>query len=242
MSRARAEHYVGTELELFSQAKRWKSYLASKVRPHLGLDVAEVGAGIGGTTALLSPGHRGRWLCLEPDESLLARIRGAISNGELPATCEARAATLAELPAEERFDTVLYIDVLEHISDDRSETACAAAHLRPGGTLVVLAPAHQWLYSPFDKAVGHFRRYTRRSLASAIPPGLELVELVYLDSVGLIASAGNRFVSRSSSPTLSQIRFWDRAMIPLSQWLDPLLRYSLGKSVLGIWRAPAALG
>lgn len=236
MSHAEAEHYVGTELELFSAAKHWKSYLASKIRPHLGAEVAEVGAGIGGTTALLAPGHRGRWLCLEPDQKLLASIQAAIASAELPSVCEARAATLSELSPDELFDAILYIDVLEHIEDDSSEAARAAEHLRPGGRLIVLAPAHQWLFSPFDAAIGHFRRYNRRSLAAAIPNDLQLVELAYLDAVGLVASAGNRFISRSSSPSLAQIKLWDNVMIPLSRLLDPMLLHSIGKSVFGVWR------
>jgi SAM-dependent methyltransferase len=240
MSRTDAEHYVGTELELFAEARHWKSYLASKIRPHMGTDVLEVGAGIGGTTALLSPGHGGRWLCLEPDQQLSQRIRAAIAQGKLPNGCETRTATVADLPEDELFDSVLYIDVLEHIEDDAGELRRVVAHLRPGGTLILLCPAHQWLYSPFDKAIGHYRRYSRASLAAAVPEGLELVELSYLDSVGLAASAGNRFVSRSSSPTPAQIKFWDGIMVPLSMIVDPVLRHTLGKSVLGVWRRPPA--
>jgi ubiquinone/menaquinone biosynthesis C-methylase UbiE len=238
MSPEKAEHYVGTELQLFAHAKRWKSYFASKISPHLGRDVAEVGAGIGGTTALLSPGHRGRWLCLEPDQRLLASVRTAIAAGTLPAVCEALAGTLSQLPAHESFDSILYIDVLEHIEDDQAETREAARRLRSGGKLIVLAPAHQWLYSPFDQAIGHFRRYDRRSLSAAIPSQLRLVELAYLDSVGLLASAGNRFISRQSSPSFGQIRLWDSVMVPLSRLLDPLTRYRAGKSLLGVWQKP----
>ena len=57
-------------------------------------------------------------------------------------------------------------------------------------------------------------------------------------SVGLLASAGNRFISRNSSPTPAQIKLWDRVMVPLSRRFDPLLRYAVGKSVLGVWRKP----
>ena len=238
MSPAKADHYIGTELELFQHAKHWKSYFASRIKPHLGQDVAEVGAGIGGTTALLSPGHRGRWLCLEPDQRLLASVKTAIESGALPAGCEARAATLSELPVSETFDSILYIDVLEHIEDDHAEARQAAQRLRPGGKLIILAPAHQWLYSPFDEAIGHFRRYNRESLAAAVPSELETVELLYLDLVGLLASAGNRFVSRQSAPNRSQITLWDNAMVPLSRLLDPLIGNRAGKSVFGVWSKP----
>ena len=136
------------------------------------------------------------------------------------------------------FDTLLYMDVLEHIEDDRAEVARAAARLVPGGHLIVLSPAHPFLYTPFDKAIGHFRRYTKKSLREAAPAdaGLELVRLSYLDTVGLLASLGNRLVLKSAMPNPRQIALWDRVMVRMSRLVDPVLGYTLGKSVLGVWR------
>ena len=128
------------------------------------------------------------------------------------------------------------MDVLEHIKDDFSEVKTVTQHLSVGGYLVVLAPAHQWLFTPFDRAIGHYRRYNKKSLASLMPKSLDCIKLIYLDSVGLIASLGNRFVLKSKTPTKQQIQLWDKAMVPLSKSIDPLLQYSLGKSVLGIWQ------
>jgi hypothetical protein len=194
----------------------------------------EVGAGIGATTQVLCNERPRRWLCLEPDVQMAEGLRTT----PLPACCEIRAGTLAALQPYETFDAVLYIDVLEHIADDRAELAAAAGHLKAGGRLIVLGPAHPWLYSPFDQALGHYRRYTRKMLAAAVPPGLERVELIYLDSVGLLASTGNRLLLRRSLPSPRQIGIWDRLMVPLSRVLDPLFAYRVGKSVLGVWRRP----
>ena len=200
-------------------------------------DVLEVGAGIGSTTRHLCDGSQRTWLCLEPDAAMADRLAEAIARGELPACCRARAGTVRDLPPDARFDAILYVDVLEHIEDDTGELAAAARALGPAGALIVLAPAHGWLYSPFDRAIGHYRRYTRRSLAAVGPPGLRRLALRYLDSVGLLASAGNRFILRKSLPTVRDIARWDRLMVPLSRWLDPWLGYRVGKSVVGIWRA-----
>jgi protein-L-isoaspartate O-methyltransferase len=231
-----AENYIGTELELFATAHNWKAYLATQIEPHLGSRVLEVGAGLGSSTAALMVGRAERWLCLEPDARLASSLRRAIARGTLPAICEVENATLARLDAGLRFDTILYIDVLEHIPDDREEVLIASQRLNPGGKLVVLAPAHPWLFSPFDRAVGHYRRYTKRTLEAVMPQALTRIECKYLDSVGLLASASNRFVARQSKPKPSQIKLWDGYMVPLSRSLDGLLRYSIGKSVLGIWQ------
>jgi SAM-dependent methyltransferase len=228
--------YVGTELDLFAAAEQWKAYVRCQVRPYLGRKVLEVGAGHGGTTRVLCGEGHERWVCLEPDSSLADRLIASISGGELPDCCEAQIGTLADLDNEDRFDTILYMDVLEHIADDHAELARAADQLRPGGHLVVLAPAHQWLFTPFDEAIGHFRRYTRCTLRAAAPDGLTLARLVYLDSIGMLASLGNRLVLKSSMPSPGQIKIWDRLMVPLSRVADPLLGYSLGKSVLAVWK------
>jgi len=229
-------HYQGSELALFADAIRWKRYYAKALRPFLGATVLEVGAGIGGTTPLICSGSQRRWLCLEPDAALAARIEARRRDGELPACCESRVGTLSDIARTERFDTVLYVDVLEHIGDDRGELAQAALLLNPGGHLIVLAPAHAWLWSPFDEAVGHHRRYTRASLLALGPAGTRVVRVRYLDAVGLFASLANRLVLRSSMPTTSQIAAWDRFMVPVSRVLDPLLGYAAGKTIVAVWQ------
>jgi SAM-dependent methyltransferase len=228
--------YVGSELGLFARARTWKAYAAGCLREHLGDEVLEVGAGIGGTTQFCCRGSHRRWLCLEPDATMAAEIQSAIAAGALPACCQVSAATLDQLEPGERFDSILYFDVLEHIADDRAELARAATHLKPAGNLIVLGPAHQWLYSPFDQAIGHFRRYSKRTLSAVVPAGLTCNRLDYLDSVGLLALMGNRFLLRRRLPWRGQVWMWDRLMVPVSCLLDPLLRHRVGKSVLGIWQ------
>jgi SAM-dependent methyltransferase len=230
--------YIGSELELFRTAKNWKNYYYRMIRPYLAAEVLEVGAGIGGTTQVLCREAHDRWVCLEPDPLLIADLKAA---PHLPGSCEVRQGTLADLPAGEYFDTILYIDVLEHIADDYTEVQRAAAHLKPGGFLVVLAPAHPWLFSPFDRAIGHYRRYTRSSLRQLSPQGLTGVSMKYLDCVGLLASLSNRWLQQHL-PTVGQIQLWDTWMVPISRVFDPLLQYAIGKSVLGVWHKGTSSG
>jgi SAM-dependent methyltransferase len=232
--------YVGSELELFSKASNWKAYYRSRLKRYLVGDVLEVGAGIGATTRTLCDGSQRRWVCLEPDLEMYSELKRQIGERRLLSCCEALAGVTADLGAGDQFDAIIYIDVLEHIESDRDEVRTASAHLKAYGKLIVLAPAHQWLYTPFDKAIGHFRRYNRATLSKIISEDLECIELRYLDSVGMLASLGNHFVLKSSMPTDSQIAFWDKAMIPLSRLIDPLLGYRVGKSILGVWQKRSA--
>lgn len=229
--------YVGSELDLFAAVRHWKSYWSRQIRPYVGGDVLEVGAGIGSNTPFLDTGGSGRWVCLEPDPQLLARLAEKLKEVDRRPTCETVCGTLESLN-NQQFDTIIYIDVLEHIEKDREELNAAASHLRPGGRIVVLSPAHQRLFTPFDSSVGHFRRYDRPMLRNISPPGLDLIRLRYLDSVGLCASAANLLFLRQSAPTSGQLQFWDNWIIPPSRVLDKLFLYSVGKSIFAVWQKP----
>jgi SAM-dependent methyltransferase len=232
---AHSYSYVGNELELFAEAVHWKRYFRSAIADRLVGDVLEVGAGIGETARHLLDGRQRSWLCLEPDERLGTRLRAWAEAGDVAPLPTVQIGTTADLDPSSRFDTILYIDVLEHIEDDRAEMARAAELLAPRGALIVLSPAFQQLFSDFDRSVGHFRRYTRASLAEVMPPSLRRVRLAYLDSVGFLASLSNRALLRQALPTRRQIALWDRVMIPASRVLDPLLARSFGRSVLAVY-------
>lgn len=230
-------NYQGSELDLFEKATRWKSYYTKVLRPYVGGRVLEVGAGLAGTTTFFLSKQVTHWTCLEPDVGLHRQIEHKIATGLLPNTCSAALGTLRDVSATLRFDTIIYIDVMEHIENDRDEAALAAEFLEAGGRIVILCPAHPWLFTPFDQAVGHFRRYTRQSLNALRPEILNPVRSGYLDSVGMAASLANRLLLKSSQPTESQVAVWDKLMVPVSQVVDPVLRF--GKSVFTVWEKPS---
>jgi len=227
--------YMGGELKLFARAGRWKRYWTSQLRPFIHGAVLEVGAGIGANTLRLRSGSEQRWVCLEPDAQLASTLREQLAGTPWEATTEIVTGTVEDLRSAEQFDSILYIDVLEHIEDDRAELGRAARLLAPGGHLIVLGPAHAWLFSEFDHAIGHFRRYTADALKALTPAGVRLVKAFYLDSVGLLASAANRLLLKQSLPTARQIQVWDNFMVPCSRLLDPLTGYLAGKSVVAVW-------
>jgi SAM-dependent methyltransferase len=232
---ARPYSYVGDELELFADAVHWKRYFRSAFADRLVGDVLEVGAGIGETARHLIDGRQRSWLCLEPDERLASKLREWAAGGSVAPPPKVQIGTTQDIDPQARFDTILYIDVLEHIENDRAEMARAANLLSPGGSVIVLSPAFQQLYSEFDRSVGHFRRYTRASLAAAMPASLRKVRLKYFDSVGFMASLANRALLRQDLPTKQQIALWDRVMIPASRVIDPLLAHSFGRSVIAVY-------
>jgi SAM-dependent methyltransferase len=224
--------YVGTELEVFAYATNWKAYVRDQIRRYLTGKVLEPGAGIGAATQLLYDGTQEKWVCLEPDRENARRIPlGALTR---PERCDIRIGTIRDLDHCERFDCIVYMDVLEHIEDDRGELALAADILEPHGHLVVLSPALPALYNKFDAAIGHCRRYTKRSLRAIVPKQLQEERCIYLDGLGALLSLGNRLFLQSAAP--KHILFWDRCIIPVSRLADRLIGYSVGRSILAVWK------
>ena len=218
------------ELRLFSTAKTWKKYWSYLISNSITGRVAEVGAGIGTNVEYLLTENIERLVLIEPNRLLF----DSLNTHQYRDKVECINATLQEVDME--FDSILYIDVLEHIEDHVGETTTVYDKLKQNGSFIVVVPAHPYLYTEFDETVGHFRRYTRKSLDRVVDSRFARISSQYLDSVGMLASIGNKWALKSSSPSKHQIAIWDRCMVPLSRFIDPLLGYRVGKSIVAVYR------
>lgn len=223
--------YAGNELDLFLHAVNWKTYWSTRVRPYVSGAVLDVGAGLGATFDYLHDAASA-WTCLEPDATLRQRLARRLSAH--PRAPRIVGGTIADLGPELRFDTILYVDVLEHIEHDGAELALAQRHLDPGGSLVVLSPALPILYSRFDARIGHHRRYTLRTLSMAAPSGLKLKSWFFLDGLGVLASLFAR-VAKREAPTPRQIATWDKVLLPVSRMTDTVTSRWFGRSIVAVW-------
>lgn len=226
--------YEGTELELFQHATNWKRYWAAQVGAFVSGRVLDVGCGFGVNAGYLANDRVTSYTFLEPDQELLAQV---VDRSGLPTSIPShRIHGTTETVVGSRFDTLLYIDVLEHIADPSAELQRAASLLDAGGHLIIVVPAFQFLYSPFDKAIGHHRRYTRTMLREQIPAGFKEVNLRYFDSAGLLLSLGNKMLLRRVAPTAAQIAFWDRYIVPCSRITDRITMNCLGRSLVAVYQ------
>jgi SAM-dependent methyltransferase len=171
---------------------RWE--VVSRLLPPGRLDVLEMGCGQGGFGARLA--QRYRYVGVEPDavSSAVARARVETAGGG----GEVRQGDLAVVGDDELFDLVVAFEVIEHIEDDAGALAGWAAHLRPGGWLLVSTPAWQKRFGPADEMVGHFRRYDPPVLRSRLEgAGLTDVELVHFGApLGYLLEAGRNAVGK----------------------------------------------
>jgi SAM-dependent methyltransferase len=142
---------------------------------------------------------------------------------------------LRELGASgDRFDSVLMVNVLEHIQNDADVLASLPSVLAPDGRIVIYVPALNGLYGQWDRKVGHFRRYSKwRMREVANVAGLDLVDLRYVNSLAMPAwiAFSRTEVDRTQKGSLSA---WDRTGVPLTRALEQRLRPPLGLNLLAV--------
>lgn len=204
--------------------------LVQILRRFLGGRILEVGAGVGHITSQLAA-HAREVVAIEPNRTLFAELQEntnhlsnvTVFNMTLEEFSHAHEKKLTTSVAY--FDSVVYVNVLEHIADDEQELSRAKALLVHSGRLLIVVPAHQWLYSKVDRLTGHFRRYSRRGLRQLIESsGLRCEHLRYFDSIGLIPYLVLYKWFRSVATTGANANIYSRLILPLS---------------LGIYRATA---
>jgi SAM-dependent methyltransferase len=138
------------------------------------------------------------------------------------------------------FDTAVMLDVLEHLDDDRAMLRTLWDALQPGGKVLIKVPAFQWLNGTLDDAVGHRRRYDRRSLTRAFTDaGFERAQTWYFNSLAIPGWWLNGSVLRRTTPPAGQLALLDR-LIPLFRTVDSLTRPVLGLSLFGVATKPLA--
>jgi SAM-dependent methyltransferase len=221
-------HYPGKELEAMAAAENYRRWIVDTFAPYLGKDVAEVGAGIGSVSRLLLELPIERLAAFEPSANMFPLLAEAVRG-------DARASTVNgvfdALQAGRGYDAVLYVNVLEHVEHEREELAAAHAALRPGGHLLVFVPALAWLYSDFDREVGHFRRYSRDALERVVAhAGFEVVEARWFDVAGIVPWYVH-FTVLGRSMGRGSVSLYDRLVVPVMRAVEKLSPPPIGKNI-----------
>ena len=217
---------------LIDEVDQW---LYEEIAPYLGRRVLEMGCGLGNFARHLT----GRELYVGTDVSAesvnhvqeLYRERANMRAFLADAAGEA-VLSLAHF----EFDTVFSLNVFEHIEDDRKALRNAWQLLQPGGMMILVVPAHSWLYGSIDRAIGHYRRYDKRSTAvSFAEAGFSVVEQKYLNALGAMGWLVNgRFLNHDVPPS-GQLKVFNR-IVPLLKRMERLFPPPFGISLLTVGR------
>lgn len=171
-------------LDILSGAPRFNRWMADTIKPYAGARILEIGAGIGNLTRHLVPGRK-RYLATDIDAEHLARLRARFAHRPC---LEVRHCNLAEpddfAGIEGAVDTVICLNVLEHVEDDGRGLANIHRALAPGGRAVILVPEGMSVYGTLDEALGHFRRYGEAELrGKLVEAGFEIEEVLYFNRI-----------------------------------------------------------
>jgi SAM-dependent methyltransferase len=209
-------------------------WIADLCRPHLGASVLEVGAGIGAITERIADGRR--ITATDLSDPCVTRLRERFDAREDVVVAKADLRTY--VPAQP-FDSVLMVNVLEHIQDDAGALGRLRGFLRPGGTAVIYVPALNGLYGTWDRKVGHFRRYSRWRLGEVLrTAGYDVVELRYANLLAIPAWAA--FSRSDVEATVGRgLSLWDKAAIPAIRAVESRVKAPIGLNLLGVGRNPA---
>ena len=218
-------------------ADRYSREIVRAFAPYLGGNVVEVGAGIGNISVILLDRQPSRLEVIEPDARMFARLSERL---EGHANAGPHRGFLGAMAGERirDMDSVVSVNVLEHVEDDARELALMHSVLRPGGHLCLWVPAVPALYSRLDRSLGHYRRYRRLELGQKLADaGFEILLLHYRDLVGMVAW----FVScRMLGQELSsgRVLFYDRLVMPITSVIGRWIRPPLGKNLIAVARKP----
>ena len=227
-----ADPFVLDDLRQMEYAQRYNAWLFALIQPYLGQQVLEIGPGIGNISRLVIE-QANLLVGMEPNPhcaAVLAETLGQHKNFELLPT-RVEDSPLEDLRAY-RFDTILCMNVLEHVKEDGATLAMFEQVLAPGGRVVLLVPAFQQAYGPIDASVGHFRRYTKASLRAAFArSGLVIEKLFYTNMLGLLGWMVNARIRKVVKQNDTQIKIFD-ALVPVLSRIERVVPRPFGLSLI----------
>jgi SAM-dependent methyltransferase len=226
---------------LFDQVNRdYLRWQVDQFEPYIGRRVLEVGVGIGTIIEML--GARDLVHGLDVEEEVMAHTRARFAHlpgyaFEIQDVTTIGAETMARL-RQQRFDSVLCINVLEHIEDHVKALENMYEVLAPGGHLGLLVPAHMALYGEYDALDGHYRRYDRASLRAAIASTrFHVRDMYYFNAVGAAGWFVQYRLLRRQIHGGGQFSLMNR-VLPLVRGVESRLRPPFGLSLIAVCRKP----
>jgi SAM-dependent methyltransferase len=232
--------FAAEDLEVMTDAENYVRWIFSElVAPHLGKNVLEIGSGIGTYSPRIAADPKVKQLtCVEVDLRCAETAREALAAAQVRKPVEHIVADYLGAPlAKDQYDTVLLINVLEHLQDDRAAIRKARSELRMDGTLVIFVPAFGLLMSALDRRLGHHRRYTTASLRKLLEgAGFTVTTLRYYNLTGFLGWLWRFRILGRTEQSRGLVRFFDRVILPVQLRLERALALPLGQSVYAVAR------
>ncbi len=209
-------------LDDMSIARNFNGWMADSIKPHLGKRILEVGSGIGNISRLLP--KREKLTVTDLDPVYLNLLKETFENDETVNVAKLDLGSDEDFAAlgEASYDTIVCLNVLEHVEDDAAALQRMRRALEPDGTLILLVPQYAGLYGSYDRQVGHYRRYEKGALESLIKQNGYTIEKSF--GFNMFAIPGwwlNAVLLQKEKMDTFQLKIFDK-LVPLLRHLDPL--------------------
>jgi SAM-dependent methyltransferase len=228
--------YSGTELDALREGINYYRWLIRRMTPWVGKNVVEVGAGIGTFAKyLLAIEGVESLVALEPGKNTFPALRQALESDKRAQPVQAYVNQMPPINA----DTIVAVNVMEHVADDLEFLKDAYRISHAGGTLLIYVPAMPGIYGTLDTALEHYRRYTKKSLSAVIEAaGWKIKSVSYANLPGIIAWYVAGRILKKTSLSGGEVGFYDRWAIPLISRVESIWSPPIGQSLLAIASKP----
>jgi SAM-dependent methyltransferase len=228
--------YVGKDLEAMSFAVNYHKWILDEFRPFLGKRVVEVGAGTGSFSELILQESIDSLSLVEPSEmfeSLTTNVDQIKNNTRVDFYKSIFSEVAAEILDKQKPDSIIYVNVMEHIENDRLELDHIRRTLGKGGRCFIFVPALMSLYGEFDRKIGHFRRYTKPEVEEKCQSaGFKILKSKYFDLAGIVPWFVKYKMLKSDSLDSGAVTLYDKMAIPFVKGMEKFVNVPIGKNVL----------
>lgn len=224
------------------QANNYAGWIVDVFKPFIGSRLLEIGIGYDNYRPLLPPVET-HW-AVDIDPSAIQKAEKENPKGNYLCGNISDPAIVGQLH-NQLFDTILCINVLEHIEEESDFLSNMMKIMQPNGHLLLFVPAFPGLYCELDRLAGHHRRYTIQSMRHALTDkNGEIIKLHYFNPIGALGWWINTFFSHSNLDSQSintQVKLFDRYIVPISKVLDKLTKHWVGQSLVCIVKKSSKL-
>jgi SAM-dependent methyltransferase len=223
--------YFGKDLEAMSFAQNYHKWILGEFIQYLGDHVAEVGAGMGDFSEFLLGANIKQLVAFEPSDNMFASLEKKFGNNSNVNAINAFFEDQS-YHYHDTFDSVCYVNVLEHIKDDREALSHAYKTLHHKGYILIFVPALSFLYSNIDKKIGHYRRYSKKELVEIVTSvGFSIKKVKYFDIVGIILWYV-AFVLLKHITTEANVSMYDKLVVPIMRKVEHVITPIIGKNLV----------
>jgi SAM-dependent methyltransferase len=222
------------DLEIMKNAKNYHKWFYSQFNKHLGQRIIEIGAGIGNEVHLLQ--DRNLVVAVDTSENCVEYMKRRFigQSNILPVKGDVTSKEILEL-REYSPDTVICVNVLEHVKGDDTALSHMFELLGQNGKLILGVPAFQFLFGSIDRVVGHHRRYNKNELREKLAgAGFKVLDIFYMNSIAIFGWFLNNRILKLNAESLMQVKLFDTFVVPWLSVVERAVRPPFGLSIVAI--------